>query len=159
MTIARAQRDALALAARQLDRPAGPELGEPYEVERALGAGSPLGARDLAHLHPVFDVFAHGHVREERVVLEHRVDVAQVRRLPRHVGATQLDRAFVGKFEPGDHPQQRGLAGARRSEHREELAVGNLEVDAVGGNDTAEALPDSREADRAAHLGDSIRRN
>ena len=40
---------------------------------------------DLLHPEAVLDVLGHRHVREQRVVLEHRVHVALVRRQPRHV--------------------------------------------------------------------------
>ena len=39
-------------------------------------------------------------------------------------------RPRVGMLEARDHPQGRRLAGAGRAEHREELAVADLEVDA-----------------------------
>ena len=53
----------------------------------------------------------------------------------------------VGPLEAGDHAQQRGLARSRRPEHREELALGDLEIDAVGRDDVAEALANAGEPD------------
>ena len=90
---------------------------------RVLLLDEPLGARDLAHAQPVLDVLAHGHVREQRVVLEDRVDVACVRRTGRDVGARQLDASAVGLLEARDQPQRRRLARARGAEQREELAA------------------------------------
>ena len=52
-------------------------------------------------------------VREQRVALEHRVDVALVRRRERHVLAVQQDLAAGRLLEAGDHPQRRRLAAAR----------------------------------------------
>ncbi len=70
------QRDALALAAGELRRPAVAEvLAEPHHVQRLQRA--PRGARLLADLldpQPVLDVLEHVHVREQRVVLEDGVD-------------------------------------------------------------------------------------
>ena len=37
------------------------------------------------------------------------------------VAAVEQDRARRRRLEAGDHPQQRGLAAARRAEQREEL--------------------------------------
>ena len=86
------ERDALALAAGELRRLAAAVALEPDERERLAGAPPPLGARHLLHAEPVLDVLLHGHVREERVVLEDRVDVAGVRRQLRDVLAAELDR-------------------------------------------------------------------
>ena len=38
-------------------------------------------------------------------------------------------------LEPGDHPQQGGLAAARRADEHEELAVGDLEVHVANRDD------------------------
>src|SRR3546814_11607965 len=59
--------------------------------------------------------------------------------LVRSVGRLQLvhhpvadaDAAGADGLQPGDHPQQRGLAAARRPDQHDELAVGDLQVDAV----------------------------
>ena len=98
-------------------------------MSRALGLG------DLADDQPVADVVADRHVREERVVLEDRVDVTVERRDGRDVGAVEQDPALGRQLEAGDHPEGRRLARARRPEHREELAVADVEVDAVDGDD------------------------
>ena len=42
-----------------------------------------------------------------------------------------------GLFEPGDHPQHRRLARARRAEDREQLAVVDGQVGALDGHDLA----------------------
>ena len=74
-------------------------------------------------------------MREEGVVLEDGVDVALEGRTPRDVDAAELDDAAGGQLEAGDHPEHGRLARAGRAEHREELAVGDVEVDAVHGHD------------------------
>src|SRR3546814_16766684 len=59
--------------------------------------------------------------------------------LVRSVGRLQLvhhpvadaDGAGAHGLQAGDHPQQRGLAAARRPDQHDELAVGDLQVDAV----------------------------
>ncbi len=87
---------------------------------------------------------------EQGVVLEDRVHVAGIRRLTGDVRPSELDRAAVGALEPGDDPQQSGLARAGGTEHREELALGDLEVDPVGGHDAPIALAERGEADCGA---------
>jgi hypothetical protein len=87
-------------------------------------------------------------VREQRIVLEHGVDVAVVRCGVRDVGAPQEDAPLVRHFEAGDHPQRRRLAAAARAEHGEELSVPDIEVRLPDRDDVSEALTDALEADR-----------
>ena len=134
------ERDALPLAARELDRLAVAVAAEAHHVEHLVHLAAARVARDALHLEAVADVLADRHVREERVVLEDGVDVARVRRLPGDVLAAERDPARVGLLEAGDHAQRRRLAGARRAEQREELARGDCQVDAVDGNDIAVCL-------------------
>ena len=68
--------------------------------------------------------------------------------LARHVAAVEHDAAGGRLLEARDHPQRRRLARAGRTEHREELAVADLEVDARDGDDVAVALLEALEADR-----------
>ncbi len=44
---------------------------------------------------------------------------------------TDADAAFVGRNEPGDRAQQRGLAATGASEERDHLAARDLEAHAV----------------------------
>ena len=64
------------------------------------------------------------------------------------VPAVEQDPARRRQLEAGDHPQGRRLARSRRAEHREELAVADLEVDAVDRHDLAVALLDLRDGRR-----------
>src|SRR5262249_28677770 len=113
----------------------------------------------------VLDVLGDGHVREQRVVLEDRVDVAEVGRLAGHIGATEFDGARVRALEPGDDAQQRGLARTRGAEHREELAFLDPEVDAGSRDDPSEALANPGQANgrsivrRPADRSDICRRS
>ena len=121
------ERDALALAARELHRLAAAVAVEAHHPQHLARPGERrVAARDALHLQAVADVLGDRHVREERVVLEDRVDVARVRRAARDVLAAERDAAGVGLLEAGDHAQRRRLARARRAEQREELAVGDV---------------------------------
>ncbi len=92
-------------------------------------------------------------MREERVVLEHGVDVALRRRDARDVDARELDMAGVGTLEAGDHAQRRRLPGAGRPEQREELAGGDLEIEAGNRDDVAVCAPNAGEAHRRRARG------
>ncbi len=141
------ERNALPLAARELTRLAVAVVVEPHELERLLGPPAPLGLRHPLHAQTVLDVLLHGHVREERVVLEDRVDGSVERRHGRDVATREADAAVVGPLEPGDQAQRRRLARAGRSEHREELAASDLEVDPGDGHDRAVRLPQAFDRD------------
>ena len=90
-----------------------------------LACGRPASFRLKRH------VLEHGHVRVERVVLEHHRDVALLRRDVVDHAAADRDLAVGDLLQPGDHAQQRRLAAARRADQHAELAVVDLDVDAV----------------------------
>src|SRR5262249_18535489 len=52
-----------------------------------------------------------------------------------------LDASAVERLEPGDHAEERGLAAARRSENRYELAGGDLQVEPANRLDAAVEHP------------------
>src|SRR5436189_236683 len=85
--------------------------------------------RPALHAEAVLDVLAHGHVREERVVLEDSVHVPRIGRPRRDVDAAQMDAARVRPLEPRDDPKQRRLPRPGRPEEREELSLLDVEVD------------------------------
>ncbi len=134
------QGDPLALSARELG---GTPPLEPLKADggqRRDGPLTPLRPADLLDPQAVLHVVQDAHVREERVVLEHRVDVPLEGGQAGDVLAAELDRARGGGLEARDHPEHGGLAGPRRAQHREELAVGDLEVDSGDGLHGPEAL-------------------
>ena len=71
---------------------------------------------------------------------------------PRRCGGARRGRrrprapAPLGRFEPGDHPQQRGLAAAARAEHADDLAGSAAQVDRV---ERGRAAPNRRSRPRA----------
>ena len=96
---------------------------------------------------PERDVVVDRHVREERVALEHGVDVPLVRRQPDDVAVAEEDPPGRRLLEAADHPQGRRLPASRRTEQREEGAARDLERDAVDGEHLAEPLDDVLEPD------------
>src|SRR6478609_7296492 len=134
------QRDALLLAAGQLLRAPAAEAGELDEVEDLADPLADLLLADLLALEAERHVLLDGQVREERVALEHRVDVAPERRVVGDVDTAQEDLARGRVLEAADHPQRRRLAAARRAEHREEAAPLDLEAEIVDRQRLGEAL-------------------
>src|SRR3990170_5051683 len=140
------QGDALALAARQLRRLSTIQALEANHAQRILDAQRSGLAGHLAHHQAVGHVVADVHVREERVILEDGVHVSLERRALRDVLAVEQDPPGGGQLEAGDHAQRRRLARTRRAQHREELALVDLEVDARHRLDVAEDLAHALQA-------------
>jgi hypothetical protein len=97
------QRHPLALATRELGRLATLIAGKTHHFQRLVPAPRTLLFGNAVHPQPVLDVLAHGHVREQRVVLKHGVDLAVVRRQLGDVPAGQLYPPLVRDLEAGDH--------------------------------------------------------
>jgi hypothetical protein len=96
-----------------------------------LGLGHSAVAQAIGH------VVVDAHMRIEGVILEHHRDVA-LSRLDRVDDASaDVDLAAGDGLKPRDHAQQRGFAAAGRADQHAELAVADLEVDALDGLDAA----------------------
>ena len=140
--------DALHLAAGHLTRLPLLVAGHLHQLQRGPHPAFDVALRDLAPTKAEGHVVEHVEVREQRVGLEDGVDVAAVRGKSRHVLAAQVDGTRGGVLEPADHPQGRGLAAARRAEHREELAGRDIEGKVVDRHDIlTEALGDMLQPD------------
>ena len=92
---------------------------------------SDLGHRLAAKFERERDVAPHRATRQERALLEDHGDVAIARRDSGDVAPVNQHSAALHGGEPGDRPQQRRLAAARRSDDRNELPVGDVEVHTV----------------------------
>ncbi|MCY1537219.1 hypothetical protein D9M68_727070 [compost metagenome] len=123
------QGDALLLATGKL---AGVAVAEGVQLDHGQRALDPLagvGLAQAAHREREGQVLGHRHVREQCVVLEHHADVTLVRGHVVDRATAQQDLAIGGGFEPGEHHQAGGLAGAGRPEQGEELAFANVQVE------------------------------
>jgi hypothetical protein len=107
-------------------------------ISASISSTAPLG-----HLQAELDVLAHGHVREQGVVLEHHAHPALVRGDVDHFGAADADAALGGRLEPGYHAQGRGLAAPGAAEEGHELAFLHRQVEAVHHRVAAEPLDDA----------------
>ena len=123
------QRDPLLLAPGELGRLAAGEVrsSAPGRARSAASVAAALSPRRGPEGHVVGDV----EVREEGVALEDGVDRPLVGPRPGEVVSPMSTRPAVGLLEPGDHPQRRGLAAARRPEQGEERPAGHDEVELV----------------------------
>ena len=125
------QRDPLPLAAGQ-----GP--GQPVAVpleadqrEQLVDPGADVSFASQPQR--VADVAGDRQVPEQLAVLEHQGEPALVGGYAGEVGAVPRDAAGGHRLQPGDRPQQRGLAAAGGAEDGEHLAVGEVERDVDDG--------------------------
>ena len=123
--------DTLLLASGELARQPLVHAFERHQLEQLLAAGAAIGGLHAPDAQREFDVVGHGHVAEQRVVLEHETDAAVAGAHVRDVAAVQRDAAVVDAGEAGDGPQQRALAAARGAQQNEEFALAHLDGDVV----------------------------
>ena len=102
------------------------------------------------HLERESDVAAHAHVRIERVGLEHHGEPALRRADIGHVFCVDQHLPGGDVLKTGDEAQKRRLAAAGRPDEHGELAVLDIEIDAVDDADGAERLAHGLQLD-AAH--------
>src|SRR5262249_44093316 len=89
---------------------------------------------------------------EQRVMLEDEADAALSRAAVRCILALKEDLAALGKLEPRDHAEQRGLSRPRRAEQCDELSGRDLEADVVERLEVAEGLRDVPDFDAHTSL-------
>ena len=128
-----ADRDALALAARELARLALEQLLDAEDLGGVLHALLDLGLGELAHLQPERHVVVDGHVRVERVVLEHHRDVPVLGRQVVDHAVADVDLAGRDLLQPRHHPQGGGLAAAGGADQDHELLVPDVQVHVLDG--------------------------
>src|SRR5919197_4924058 len=104
------ERDALPLTAGEGGRPCGSEVRDPEALQQTSDRAAER------------DVVPHGHVREQRVLLEDHPDGAVLRR-QRGPLALVEPHAALRLDEPGDRAQQRRLAGPRRADDADRLGA------------------------------------
>ncbi len=100
-----ADRDPLALAARELARLPVEQGAELQQLRRGLDLGVDVGLRRADVLQAECHVLVHRHVRVERVGLEDHRQPALRRRHVVDPLAVDQDLAVAHAFEPGDHAQ------------------------------------------------------
>ena len=74
-------------------------------------------------------------MRIERIVLKHHGNIARHRLDLVDAAVINEEIALRDGFQAGNHPQQRGFATARGANQHNELAVANIQIDAVHGSE------------------------
>ena len=137
----------------------------PRSRTRGPARAAPLGARGAPEAEAVAGVGLHGQrdVVERAEVAKDAGDLeragqaalrARGRDRRGDVRAGEADRARVGAQVAGELADERRLAGAVGADDRQRLALGHVEVDAVGGDEAAEALGEpAHHEERLSHRG------
>jgi hypothetical protein len=130
----------LLLPARKLcDRPF-PEARKVDQRKQLFHLLLLLGPRRPSDPQRIGDVLADVEMREQRQRLENHAEIALVRRNGSHIDPVEQYRTGVRLLQPGNHPQQRGLAAAGRPQQTHEGAVRNTEIDVFDCREVAKPL-------------------
>ncbi|MNY27259.1 hypothetical protein D3C86_1611560 [compost metagenome] len=149
------QCNALALTAGKLVRLALGKFFELHQLEHLADALGDVGLRHAVLLQTEGDVGLDGHMRKQRIGLEHHVDRPPVGRNAGKALAVKDDLAGGRLLEAGQHAQQCRLSAARRTQECKELARVDVERKIVDGYEIAERLGDVLDGNE--WLGSGIR--
>ena len=130
----------LLLAAGKLS---GVALVQPGQLHQGQDLRHPLGNLrlfQLLQLQAKGHVLKHGHMGEQRIVLEKDADVPLIGRDLGHILPVHQDAALRGLSKAGDHPQGGGLAAAAAAQQGDHLSVSGLEIHIVNGGKIPEAF-------------------
>ncbi len=124
-------------------------LGQTHQLQHRGHALGDIGRGHFAHAQAEGDVVAHGHVREQRVALEHHAQAATAGFGVGDVAAIQHDAPGRGVDETGDHLQGGGLAATGRAEQRNEFAFFHRQICGDDGVDCAIAFAKAFELEKS----------
>ncbi len=143
------ERDALALAARQLARIAIEQRLELDLLRRIEDGRVHLGLRQFLHLQRKPDILGHGLVRIERIGLEHHRDVAIFRQHFGDIALTDMHASRARSLQPRQDAKRRCLSRTGRSQQHKELPRLDLEIELLQHFHAAEALLHGVKLDRS----------
>ena len=121
------------------------------QLAHALARRREIELRVLARLRAEHDVLDDGHHRDQHEVLVHHADAeADGIRRARHLDplAADVDLSLVGAVEAVEDVHERRLARAVLTQQRVHLALSQVEVDRVVGDERAEPLRDPAKLER-----------
>ena len=125
------ERQAPALGQLERGRPALGTIREPQAAEHERHAALDVDDAHPLLLEPEGHVLAHRHVPPQRALLEDIARRAPAGRQAGDVLPIDDDAAVAHRHEAGHGLQHVGLAGVRRPEEREELAVADVDRDVI----------------------------
>jgi hypothetical protein len=141
--------DALPLATGQFARPAV-EIGfKRQNLGRPPHLPVDLFGRDAAQLERESHILRDGHMRIERVGLEHHGDVAILGRQIIDHAAVDPELAIGDGFKARHHAEQGRLAAARGADQHDEFAIGDFDIDTVDNRHIAIGFVDAFQRDRS----------
>ncbi len=132
------------------------QVAEADHVECFGRAATAVVDIHFSHPQPELDVLQDGHVREERIRLEHHADVALIDWGVRDIFAVDQDAPGSHELKPGQRAKHRGLAAAGRAEECDELAGPHGQAHARERPVAGEILDDVDELDRRAFRADVV---
>ena len=145
------QSDALALSAGQLRRLAVLHALQGGHAHRPLGLLANGLGRHFFHPQTEGDILAHREVGKKSIALEDLIDVPLVRRVRGDVLAGNEDLPAGRLLEAADQAEAGRLAAAGRTEKSHEFAFGDVEADAVEGDEIIEPFGHIADFDHRIH--------
>ncbi len=118
-----AQRDTLAFAAGERRRFSFQKRREIQHFRRAVHPALNLVLRKPPQHQPESEIFKHGQVRQQRVILKNHRNVAVARRHARQWPPVEGNAPRIRRFQTGDHPQRGRFAATGRSHDDQKLAI------------------------------------
>ena len=137
-----ADRDTLALTARESLRLAVEIVGEPQHLGGAADALIDLAPAETHVLESEGHVLVDAHVRVKRIGLEHHGKPAVGGRNVRDTLPVDPDLAAADLLQAGDDAQKRGFPAAGGTDEHHELAICNREIDTMNDRHGAVGLLD-----------------
>ena len=140
-----AHRDTLALAAGELAGLAIEQVRDLQQSPRRSRRSRFCSALGTLRISSPNEMFSRTrHVRIERIGLEHHRDVAVLAAAGALTARRRSGSRRGDRLQPGDHVQQGRLAAARAADQDQELALVDLDVDALQDIDAPKVLRTSR---------------
>ena len=121
--------NALLLAARQRGHVPHLKPLQPHQGQHARDLLLDLACGQLADMQAKGYVFCNVQVREQRIALEHRIDLPLIRRHVVDALALEQDVARRRRLKPAQDAQRGRLAASRRAEQRDKLLIPDIEID------------------------------
>ena len=135
-----AQGDTLTLTAGQRLRLPVEQVGDIQDAGRLFDAAFDLVLGGFPQFQAESHVLKHGHVRIQRIVLEHHRDVAVFRRDIIDQLFADVQFAVGNLFQAGDHTQGGGFTATGRSDEDDEFLILDLQIEIGNRCDSAGVL-------------------